>query len=329
MKRSSGNRRCSYVVPLDRVSATTDELRDFAEYLSLVASTDIDVVVVDGSPAQELEENRRVLRWVARHVAARPQHRVASGALDPVRMAIDVAACEKVIVADREVRYCADSLDDICLLLDIHEVVEPQDYYDPLPWWGGIDAGRMLVHRGIDPLPDHGSTFGFRRSAVRGLRAIDGASPARDHVRRLASQGADVFSAADVFVRRIPPMLQHWWQQRPILADVDFVIPAKTVFFLTLLPVAIVLAVLGGAGAAGGYAGAIACASMALAVRGRNGAAPFFPWRACLYAPLWVLERSITVHWALWRRLTSKETRVPPAAVPAATPMPTGRSSAR
>ena len=48
--------------------------------------------------------------------------------------------------------------------------------------------------------------------------------------------------------------------------------------------------------------------SFALAVRGRIGAATFFPWRACLYAPLWVLERSISVYWALfWKVIGAGE----------------------
>src|SRR5829696_3924262 len=92
MKRAPGDRRCTYLVTLDRPSAPLAELRDFAEYLALVGSADIDVVVVDASPADVFDENRRVLRWVSRHIAARPQHRGAAGALDPVRTAIDAAA---------------------------------------------------------------------------------------------------------------------------------------------------------------------------------------------------------------------------------------------
>jgi hypothetical protein len=42
---------------------------------------------------------------------------------------------------------------------------------------------------------------------------------------------------------------------------------------------------------------------MVLAIRGRAGAATFFPLRACLCAPLWMVERSISVYWALFRKL--------------------------
>jgi len=185
----------------------------------------------------------------------------------------------------------------------MHEVVEPQDYFDPLPWWGGVDTGRMLVHRGIDPLPDHGATFGFRRTAIRGLRGVDGAIPETDAVRRLASQGAEVFSAVDLFVKRSPPMLADWWRDRPQQSDYDFALPAKTILFFAVWPMLIVLAVLAGTVVAGGYAGAFALGSVALALRGRLGAGQVFQSRASLYAPAWVLGRSISVYSALLRKL--------------------------
>lgn len=304
MKRQSRDRRCTYLVTLEQHIATLQEVQELAQYLSLVSVADFDVVIIDDSPSRLIERNRNVLRWVGRYVQARPQHRGVSGRLDPVRAAVDVAECEKVIVADHRVRYGEGSLDDLCALLDMHEVVEPQHYLDPMPWWGGVDAGRILVHRAIDPLPDRGATFGFRRSAVRGLRSIDGTLPATDHVRRLASQGAEVFSALELFVRRIPAAFDDWWRERPAEADADFALPAKTIFFFSLLPLLAVVLLLGGARMASGYAGAITFGSVALALRGRAGAANFFPLRACLLAPLWVIERSVSVYWALWRRLT-------------------------
>ena len=299
-----------YLVILEE-SLPIDQLRDFAAYLSLVSVADFDVVVVDDSPSMEL--NGSVLRWVGRHLAARPQHRAPGGEIDPIRAAIDVAACEKVIVADRQVRYCEEALEDLVALLDLHEVVEPQDYLDPLPWWGGIDAGRMLLHRGVEPLPDHGATFGFRKSAVRGLRSIDG-TVTNDHVRRLASQGAEVFSAIQLFVRRLPPMFDQWIRERPLQAVSDFVLPLKSLFFFSVIPFGVLLAIIGGGRLAAGYAGAMAFGAIALALRGRSGAGLFFPWRACFYAPLWVMERSLSVYWALlWklRPITRESGRLP------------------
>jgi hypothetical protein len=277
-----------------------EELPGLAAYLSTLAVAGCEAIVVDRTAS--FDENRRVLRWVARHVAPRPRHCSFSGVIDPIRAAFDLASCEKVIVAAPEVRYAPPDVDSICALLDAHEVVEPQDYLEPLPWWGGIDAGRMLLHRGLEPLPDHGGTFAFRKSAIRGLRVIDGAVT-DDPVRRLAAQGAEVHSAFALFVRRLPPLLGDWIRERPRLADDDFSMPVKSAFFFALLPIALLLVLFGGLRLAGGYAGAVAFGSVALALRGRVGAAPFFPLRACLFAPLWVFERAVSVYWALFRKL--------------------------
>ena len=299
--RNPQDRRCTYLVILEGGG----DPRDLANYLSTLSLADCEVVVLDASPRARFDENRRVLRWVSRHVAVRPQHRSLTGAIDPVRAALAVASCEKVIVAGEQVRYDDYAIDTLCRLLDAHEVVEPQDYPDPLPWWSGIDAGRILIHRGIVPYPDHGLTFGFRRSAVRGLRSIDGQlfDPSETSVRRLAAVGAEVFSAFELFVRRIPPALDEWVRERPRLADDDFIIPVKSALFFAMIPMAMLLMAFAGLRAMAGYAGAVAFASIVLAVRGRVGASTVFPLRTCLFAPLWVLERSVSVYWALLRKL--------------------------
>jgi hypothetical protein len=263
--------------------------------------------VLDPSPRMLFELNGRILRWVARHEPVRPEHCTPSGTFDPVRAATAVATSEKVIVASEDVRYTPEAITQLCDLLEMHEVVEPQDYLEPLPWWGSIDAGRILVHRGIEPQPDHGATFGFRRSAVNALRSLGTRDLADDPARRLSSSGAEVFAAADVFVRRNPGALDEWLERRPRIAGNDFVLPLKSAFFFSLVPFLLLLGTFGGARLAGVYAGLIAFSSIGLALRGRVGATSFFPLRACFFAPVWVLERSVSVYWALFRKLRGVE----------------------
>ena len=300
--RRPQDRRCSYVVLVQNAADSTTDLRELATYLSTVSVAGCEVVILDPSPRLQFECNGRVLRWVGRHTAVRPEH-CAGGGVDIVRAASAVAACEKVIVAAEDVRYTAEAIGQLCDLLETHEVVEPQDYLDPLPWWGGIEAGRMLIHRGVEPQPDHGATFGFRRSALCALRALLPLASGDAQVRRLAAVGAEVHPASDVFVRRQPGTLSEWLAGRARLAGDDFDFPVKSAFFFSLMPMMVLLAVLGGVQVASGYAGAIAFASIGLALRGRAGATTFFPLRACLFAPLWVVERSLSVYWALLRKL--------------------------
>jgi len=268
------DRRCSYVVRVERAASSFTELRDLAAYLSTLGVAGCDVVILDPSPGLQFDLNRRVLRWIGHHLAMRPE-------VDLVQAASANATCEKVIVAADDIRYTPEAIGQLCDLLDAHEVVEPQDYLDPMPWWGGIEAGRILIHRSIEPQPDHGATFGFHRSALRAV-------------------GTEVYPATDVFVRRQPGALSEWLSSRPRLAGNDFALPMKTAFFFSLVPLLVLLATLGGLQLAGGYAGMIAFTSVALALRGRSGAAMFFPLRACLLAPVWVFERSVSVYWALF-----------------------------
>jgi hypothetical protein len=314
-KKQPQDSRCSYVVVVENASTSSGDLRDLASYLSTLGVAGCDVVILDASPRMQFELNSRILRWVGRHLPVRAEYCAPGGGVDLVRAASTLADCEKVIVAAEDVRYTPEAIGQICDLLEMHEVVEPQDYLDPLPWWGGIEAGRMLVHRGIEPQPDHGATFGFRRSAVRSLRFF-GADSFDDQARRLAAAGAEVFAASNVFVRREPAALEEWFTQRPRAAGVDFALPVKAAFFFSLMPLLTLLAVLGGLRLAGGYAGVIAFASVALAIRGRSGAGAFFPLRACLFAPIWIFERSISVYWALFRKLRGTDVEPSRIAIP-------------
>lgn len=311
-KTGPRERCCSYVILVENAASSTSELRELARYLSGLGIAGCEVVVLDPSSRLQFELNARVLRWVGRHVPVRPELRALNGAADVVRAAAALAGCEKVIVAAEDVRYTPEAITQICQLLETHEVVEPQDYLEPMPWWSGIEAGRILVHRGIEPQPDHGATFGFRRSALRSLRGLT--VSAETQARRLAAVGAEVYAAPDVFVRREPGAFSEWLATRPRIAGDDFTFPMKTAFFFSLVPLLILFAVLGDAGLVGGYAGAIAFAATGLAIRGRVGAANVFPFRACLYAPLWVFERSLSVYWALFRKLRGADedpSRVP------------------
>jgi hypothetical protein len=304
------------VVVVENTAAANGDLRDLATYLSTLGVADCDVVILDASPRLQFDLNARILRWVGRHVAVRPEYRTPAGNVDVIRASVAFAACEKVIVAAEDVRYTAEAVNQVCGLLDVHEVVEPQDYLDPLPWWGNLEASRMLVHRGIEPQPDHGATFGFRRTALRSLRGLAGTGAYDDPVRRLAASGAEVYAATDVFVRREPGAFGEWLEQRPRLAGEDFALPMKSAFFFSLMPLLLILATLGGLQLAGGYASVIAFASVGLALRGRAGATSFFPLQACLFAPLWVFERSISVYWALFRKLRGTEYATPGIAMP-------------
>lgn len=294
-------RICTYAVALDS-DVSRDEVRALANYLSTLDLADCEVLVVDGSSSELFDEHDRVLRWVSRHVAVRPHARFIDGRVDLIQAATEFATTEKLIIAAGDSRYTSAEVRAICALLDHHDVVEPEEYFDPLPWWGGVDAGRVLLHRGAAAGANGGSTFAFRRAAFLVVRDVPDRS-GRNEPRRLALQGAELHQARGVFVRREPQRFGTWLRLRPREASAELIAPMKTLFFLTLIPLVALLFVIGGGPIATGFGIAIATGAMMLALRGRAGAAKFFPLRACLFAPLWIAERSVSVYWALFDRL--------------------------
>src|SRR5205809_6714795 len=94
--RNRMDRRCTYLVVLD--GDCGGDLREFAAYLSELGVAKCEVVILDGSSEHTFARHRRVLCWVGRHVAARPRYRNLAGAIDPLRVAVDPAPSENVLV---------------------------------------------------------------------------------------------------------------------------------------------------------------------------------------------------------------------------------------
>ncbi|HEX6177175.1 MAG TPA: hypothetical protein VF057_02360 [Thermoanaerobaculia bacterium] len=313
-------RRCTYLVAADPAAAD-EEIGSLAAYLSTLHDADCDVVVVDRTAGERFETRQRTLRWVARHVAIGSLYTLPNGDVDLLQAAVDIASCEKVIIAAPESRYSAAEIASLCAALERHEAVEPQEFVGPMSWWGGIDAGRMLLQRGLDQPAGAARTFAFRKSAWRPLRGFE-ERPCERQVRRLLAQGVDLSPARDVFVRCEPPSFATWARRRARDAAADPLAPIQALTFAGLLPFLAFLFLIGGGELAGGYAGMIAIGSVVVAARGRVGARHFFPLRACFFAPLWLVERAVTIYWTLFARITRGRPRVVPV------PSPAGRSEA-
>jgi hypothetical protein len=103
-------------------------------------------------------------------------------------------------------------------------------------------------------------------------------------------------------VRKRPPTLRKWTEQRPRQAYEDFGLRGKTALFLSLPVFAIWIAAMFGRKSVFVYLLCISIAAVLLAAIGRcrGAAAKFFPTSVCLFAPLWIFERSSSTYWALY-----------------------------
>jgi hypothetical protein len=282
------------------------EIGRFTRYFQSLLGANCEVLVVDGSPPEVFKAHHAAWGEVARHVTVDPQYRYLNGKVNGVHTGIAIASCESIILADDDIRYTADDVERMCGLLEHYELVRPQNYLSPLPWWGRMEAARMLINRGVLRTGDYPGTCGLHRSAMLRVGHYDGdvLFDNEEIVRHFIVKGASVCHVNDFFILKRPPTLRKWREQRPRQAYEDFVMRAKTLGFMAVLPLAVVAMLLGGSGALLAYACALAAASMVLAERGRRGQARrFFPAYVTLHAPLWMLERAMSVYWALYWRL--------------------------
>ena len=299
--------RCTYLLPIRRVRANVSEMENFARYFQMLAGAGCEVLVVDGSPPEVFDEHERVWHGLCKHVKVNPSYTYLNGKVNGVHTGVDLAGFERIVLADDDIRYTVQDIERMCHLLDQHEMVRPQNYLSPLPWWGRMEAARMLINRGVLQTGDYPGTCAFRRSTCLRVGHYDGdvLFDNEEIVRHFLLQGADVHYALDFFVHKRPPTLRKWMEQRPRQAYEDFVMRAKTALFMSLLPVGLALGLFSGARAALGFVLFVSLSAVVLALRGllRHRAYRFFRPYVVLYAPLWILERALSSYWALYWRI--------------------------
>lgn len=298
--------RCTYLLPIRRVAAAEAEMADFAGYFRLLAAAGCEVLVVDGSPPEVFAAHHAAWLALCRHVPVDPQYLYLNGKVNGVHTGVDLAACERIILADDDIRYTADDVARMCRLLDDAEMVRPQNYLAPLPFYARMEAARMLLNRALLATGDYPGTCGLRRATMLRLGHYDGdvLFDNEEIVRHFAVSGARVYYALDFLILKRPPALWKWFEQRPRQAYEDFVMRAKTAFFMALLPGAAMVGIFAGWQALLACVFIVAAMASLLALVGRRaGAGRVFPAWLALYAPLWVLERGISVYWALYWRL--------------------------
>lgn len=286
----------TYVLPLRRPRpADDDELRAYLQWLS----TRLPTVVVDGSDPDVFSAHHVWFGSSVTHVPVDPDLTAGNGKVNGVLTGLRVAATDKVLIADDDVRYDDAGLLRMSELLDQSEVVRPQNYFSPLPWHARWDSARSLINRAFGA--DYPGTLGVRRRWLLDTGGYDGDCLFEnlELIRTMRAAGGWVANATGFYVRRLPPTARHFWSQRTRQAYDSFAQPARLAAELALTP-AIALA------AARRPRALLPLAGVAVAVaeagRRRAGGAAVFPATASWFAPLWVAERAVCSWLALWHR---------------------------
>lgn len=283
-------------------------IAELADYLGSLASVVEEVLVVDGSPAPLFESHARALEGVARHLRPHPDLDFPMGKVNGVISGVRECRCERLVIADDDVRYDAPTLQRTFSLLSEADLVRPQNYFSELPWHARWDSARSLLNRVFTgdltfPVGDFPGTLAVHRGTFLRSGAYDGRALFEnlELMRTIRAADGTVLSPLDLYVARTPPSTAHFLSQRVRQAYDDFAIPLRIGAFLLSGPIAIQLLRRGERRAL--LLAVAALMGVAEVGRRRAGGAERFPPSASLFAPAWVAERSVCAWLALGSRL--------------------------
>ena len=297
-------KRCTYLLPIRRSAFSAREATELADYFQTLTEAGCDVLVIDGSPAAIFEQHAEAWRTLVHHEPVDRSFGYLNDKVNGIHTGVNLATTEKIILADDDIRYTPDEIGRVCELLDEFEVVRPQNFLSPLPWWARMEAARMLINRATLRTADYPGTCAFRRATMLRVGHYDGdvLFDNEEIIRHFAQAGVTITYAIDLFVRKRPPTLRKWMEQRPRQAYEDFGLRSKTALFFGWPLLAVLIGCAAGLKALLLYLSALVVAAFALALAGRfrGAAAEYFPFSVCFFAPLWVLERTASTYWALY-----------------------------
>ena len=277
------------------------EADELTFYLRWVSAQVDEVLVVDGSPDVLFEAH--AMRWgsYVSHVRPDPALAFRNGKVSGVTTGMGLASHEAVVIADDDVRYDRAGLERIAGLLKDHDLVRPQNYFDPLPWHAAWDTARTLLNRAFGA--DYPGTLGIRRAVFERTGGYDGdvLFENLELMRTVAAAGGSAVAPLDLYVRRLPPETSHFLGQRVRQAYDEFALPARLALWLTLLPaLGVAVATRAARAASLGVGLSIALAELG---RRRAGGTRYFPAHTTLFAPAWLFERGLCAWIAVAQRL--------------------------
>ena len=285
-------------------------IEELASYLGSLGESGLvsEVLVIDGSAPPLFEAHAAALRGVATHLAPHDDLAFPMGKVNGVITGIRECSCERVVIADDDVRYEPAALARALALLAEADLVRPQNYFSELPWHARWDTARSLLNRVFTgdpdfPVGDFPGTLAVRRGSFLRSGAYDGRALFEnlELMRTIAAAGGTVVTPLDLYVARRAPSTAHFLSQRVRQAYDDFAIPARIGAFLAIAPGAVELLRRG----KGRHLALAALATVGLAELGRRRAngAERFSFSGALLAPVWIGERSLCAWLALGSRL--------------------------
>ncbi|MFN2541746.1 MAG: glycosyltransferase [Chthoniobacterales bacterium] len=308
-------RLSTYLLPIRSAGFSEVGAAELREYMSILAEASCEVIVIDGSSPEVFAQHHRAWCDVCRHEPVDRRFNYLNDKVNGVHTGVALATSDKIVLADDDIRYRKIDIEKMRALLDDFEVARPQNYLVTsassrcsakhgqdarvtLSIWAKMEAGRMLINRATLRTADYPGTCGFRRQTLQRAGEYDGdvLFDNEELIRHFARSGARICYANDFFVAKVPPSFRKWLEQRPRQAYEDFGLRFKTILFASLLPLGIGIAMIDPRWLS------IFLLSILVASAGwlRGAARKYFPLHVCLFAPLWICERTLSTYWAFY-----------------------------
>ena len=285
-----------YILPLKW--ADDGGLAELAAYLEELSGW-LPVTVVDGSAPERFAAHGRAFPPAVRHLPPEPSG-VLNGKVAGVLTGVRHASAPYLVIADDDVRYTRQTLEQVVAGLADADVVRPQNHFTgPDSWHVRWDTARSLINRALGS--DYPGTVAVRRALLERTGGYDGnvLFENLELLRTVKAAGGVEQRADGLFVPRLPPTTRHFRGQRVRQAYDSLAQPGRLVAELSLLPL-----ILSGLRRPRRLAG-LAASAVAVAEVGRRrcGGTAVYPATAALWAPAWVAERAVCIWAAMYWRL--------------------------
>src|SRR5205814_9661936 len=118
-----------YLMPIRRRTFDPVEAEALLAYFESIRTAVFEIVVVDGSPPDVFARHHDVWSPVCRHEPVNRQFRFLNDKVNGIQTGVRAAGTDQIVLADDDIRYTANDIEQIVRMLDNFEVVRPQNYF--------------------------------------------------------------------------------------------------------------------------------------------------------------------------------------------------------
>src|SRR5688572_18607033 len=110
--------RCTYLLPIRRTTFSASETAELTDYFRALNDAGCAVLIIDGSPAQVFQQHHEAWLSLSRHEKVDRSFGYLNDKVNGIHTGVNLAATEKIILADDDIRYAPAQIERVCDLLD-------------------------------------------------------------------------------------------------------------------------------------------------------------------------------------------------------------------